>query len=208
MTVRGGKRRLFFKFHDPTTINRQGPNLGYQYRSEIFYNTDEEKNIGLAHALEKSGVQVVYGFVTLKTHAKASLVVRKEGKKMRTYVHIGTGNYHPKTAQLYEDLGLFTCDETIASDVSSLFNFLTGYAPEQQYRKLVVAPKYMRKTWDSLIDNEIAEAKEGRPARIIAKMNTSFYGKSQIEKLFWKSQFHHITFANSITRPRRSPTEH
>jgi len=154
---------------------------------ELKARFDEERNIEWAHKLEKAGVHVAYGLPGLKIHTKLTYVVREEENELRRYIHIGTGNYHPKTAQLYEDLGLFTCDETIASDVSSLFNFLTGYAPEQQYRKLVVAPKYMRKTWNALIDNEIAEAKEGRLARIIAKMN-SLEDPAIIEKLYEASK--------------------
>lgn len=150
---------------------------------ELKARFDEERNIEWAHKLEKAGVHVAYGLPGLKIHTKLTYVVREEEGELRRYVHIGTGNYHPKTAQLYEDLGLFTCDETIASDVSSLFNFLTGYAPEQQYRKLVVAPKYMRKTWNSFIDTEIEEAKAGRPARIIAKMN-SLEDPAIIERLY------------------------
>lgn len=150
---------------------------------ELKARFDEQRNIEWAHKLEKAGVHVAYGLPGLKIHTKLTYIVREEDDELRRYIHIGTGNYHPKTAQLYEDLGLFTCDETIASDVSSLFNFLTGYAPEQQYRKLIVAPKYMRRAWDELIDNEMEEARAGRPARIIAKMN-SLEDSAIIKKLY------------------------
>ncbi|TNE74335.1 polyphosphate kinase 1 [bacterium] len=154
---------------------------------ELKARFDEERNIEWAHKLEKAGVHVAYGLPGLKIHTKLTYVVREEEGELRRYLHIGTGNYHPKTAQLYEDFGLFTTDETLAADVSSLFNFLTGYAPEQQYKKLIVAPRYMRKTFTSLIENEIEEAKAGRPARIIAKMN-SLEDTAIIEQLYEASK--------------------
>lgn len=139
---------------------------------ELKARFDEKRNIEWAQKLEKAGVHVAYGLPGLKIHSKLTIVVREEEDGIRRYVHLATGNYNPKTAQLYEDIGLFTCDEDIASDVSDLFNFLTGYAPEQQYRKLIVAPNYMRAKMIELIDFEINEARDGRPAAISAKMNS------------------------------------
>ncbi len=139
---------------------------------ELKARFDEKRNIEWAQKLEKAGVHVAYGLPGLKIHSKLTIVVREEADGIRRYVHLATGNYNPKTAQLYEDIGLFTCDEEIAADVSDLFNFLTGYAPEQCYRKLVVAPNYMRSRMTELIEFEINEAKNGRPAMITAKMNS------------------------------------
>lgn len=139
---------------------------------ELKARFDEKRNIEWAQKLEKAGVHVAYGLPGLKIHSKLTIVVREEADRIRRYVHLGTGNYHPKTAQLYEDIGLFTCNEKIASDVSELFNFLTGYATEQKYRKLIVAPNYMRDRMVELIDYEINQAKNGKKTRIIAKMNS------------------------------------
>ncbi len=138
---------------------------------ELKARFDEERNIAWAHRLEKSGVHVSYGIVGLKIHSKITIVVREEEDGLRRYVHIGTGNYHPDTAQLYEDIGYFTCNEQIASDVSELFNLLTGYAPDQAYDKMLVAPRYMRKSISDLIEFETEQAKIGKKARIIGKMN-------------------------------------
>lgn len=139
---------------------------------EIKARFDEERNINWAQKLENYGVHVAYGIPGLKIHTKLTMVVREESDGLRTYCHIGTGNYHPDTAQLYEDVALFTCDEKIGSDVTDVFNLLTGYAPEQTFEKLLVAPNHMRKQMNELIEFEINEAKKGRPARIIAKMNS------------------------------------
>ncbi|MDR9417579.1 polyphosphate kinase 1 [Gracilimonas sp.] len=139
---------------------------------EIKARFDEERNINWAQKLENYGVHVAYGIPGLKIHTKMTMVVREESDGLRTYCHIGTGNYHPDTAQLYEDLALFTCEEKLCSDVTDVFNLLTGYAPDQTFEKLLVAPNHMRKQMNRLIDFEINEAKEGRPARIIAKMNS------------------------------------
>lgn len=139
---------------------------------EIKARFDEERNINWAQKLESFGVHVAYGIPGLKIHTKLTMVVREESDGLRTYCHIGTGNYHPDTAQLYEDYGLFTCDPVIASDVTDVFNLLTGYAPEQTFEKLLVAPKHMRNQFNDLIEAELNEAKEGKPARIIAKMNS------------------------------------
>ncbi|PWN07762.1 polyphosphate kinase 1 [Rhodohalobacter mucosus] len=138
---------------------------------ELKARFDEERNISWAQRLEKAGVHVSYGIAGLKIHTKLTIVVREEDDGLRRYVHIGTGNYHPDTAQLYEDLGYFTCREDIASDITDIFNLLTGYAPMQEYSKMLVAPRYMRSRLTRLIDDEIKAAKKGKDARIIAKMN-------------------------------------
>ncbi len=154
---------------------------------EIKARFDEERNITWAQKLENCGVHVAYGIPGLKIHTKLTMVVREEASGLKTYCHIGTGNYHPDTAQLYEDLGLFTCNETIASDVTDVFNLLTGYAPEQTFEKLMVAPRHLRKQITGLIEFETEEAKNGRPARIIAKMN-SLEDPVIIQKLYEASQ--------------------
>lgn len=154
---------------------------------ELKARFDEERNIEWAQKLEKAGVHVAYGIAGLKIHSKMTVVVREEGDELRRYVHLGTGNYHPDTAQLYEDVGLFTCDETIASDVTDLFNYLTGFAPSQQYSKLLVAPHYMRSRITSYIDYEISMAKAGNPSRIIMKMN-NLEDPHIIKKLYEASQ--------------------
>ena len=138
---------------------------------EVRARFDEQRNVQFARQLENAGVHVAYGVVGLKTHCKTALVVRKEDDGLRAYCHIGTGNYHPHTAQLYTDLGLFTADPTITDDVVDLFNALTTGATERHYNALVVAPHFMRSTFVRLIDEEIANAKAGKPSRIIAKMN-------------------------------------
>lgn len=154
---------------------------------ELKARFDEERNISWAQRLEKAGVHVSYGMAGLKIHTKLTIVVREEEDGLRRYVHIGTGNYHPDTAQLYEDLGYFTCREDIASDVSDVFNLLTGYAPDQSFQKAFVAPKHLRNKMMDLIEAEIVEAKEGREARIIAKMN-SLEDPLIIQKLYEASQ--------------------
>ncbi len=139
---------------------------------EIKARFDEERNINWAQKLEDYGVHVAYGLPGLKIHCKLTMVVREEEDGLRTYCHIGTGNYHPDTAQLYEDLALFTCDETLTADVTDIFNLLTGYAPEQTFEKMLVAPRHMRNQMKALIQHEIEEARNGNEARIIAKMNS------------------------------------
>ncbi len=139
---------------------------------ELKARFDESSNIGWAKALEQAGVHVVYGLVGLKTHAKMSLVVRREEGKVRRYVHLGTGNYNPSTAQIYTDLGLMTTDSAIGKDVSDLFNSLTGYSAKTDYRKLIVAPHSMRRVLIERIDREIEHHRAGRPAQIIFKMNS------------------------------------
>jgi polyphosphate kinase len=138
---------------------------------EIKARFDEQANIKWARALERAGCHVVYGVVGLKTHCKTALVVRREGAQIRRYAHIGTGNYNPKTARLYEDLALFTADESICKDLTDLFNVLTGWSKQTDYRALLVAPQGVRAGLIERIENEIALARAGRPASIRFKTN-------------------------------------
>ena len=138
---------------------------------ELQARFDEANNIAWARTLENYGVHVVYGVPGLKTHTKTALVVRREPDGIRRYVHIGTGNYHSRTAKLYTDIGLFTCSPSIGADVSDLFNALTGFSRQVLYRKLLVAPANMRLRIVEMIDREAAHARAGRVGRIIAKMN-------------------------------------
>jgi polyphosphate kinase len=138
---------------------------------ELKARFDERRNIGWARALEESGAHVVHGLPGLKTHAKAVLVVRREGDGVSHYVHIGTGNYHAKTARLYEDFGMFTADRVIAADVAELFNTLTGAARTPEYRRLIIAPDHMRDWFLDEVERTIEAKREGRDARIVLKMN-------------------------------------
>ncbi|MBE9052193.1 polyphosphate kinase 1 [Nostocales cyanobacterium LEGE 11386] len=139
---------------------------------ELKARFDEENNIYWARSLERVGVHVVYGLVGLKTHCKTVMVVRREKDRMRRYVHIGTGNYNPKTARLYTDLGLFSCREELGADVTDLFNFLTGYSRQKSYREVLVAPVNMRDRFLALIHREIENVQNGFSGRIVAKMNS------------------------------------
>jgi len=150
---------------------------------ELKARFDEKRNIEWAQRLEKAGVHVAYGLSGLKIHSKLTVVIRKEQDGIRRYVHIGTGNYHPGTAQLYVDLGLFTCDPKIGADASDVFNLLTGFSPGQQFKRLVVAPHYLRDRMISHIRFEKDQARSGKEARIIAKMN-SLEDPGMIEELY------------------------
>jgi polyphosphate kinase len=154
---------------------------------ELKARFDEESNIGWAKALEHEGVHVVYGLVGLKTHSKIMLVVRREGERIRRYVHLGTGNYNSVTTKQYTDLGYLTCDEDLGADASVVFNALTGYATGGEYRKFLVAPATMRRGLEERIDREIAHAEGGEEAHLIFKMN-SLVDKPLIRRLYRASQ--------------------
>ena len=154
---------------------------------ELKARFDERANIQWARALEEAGVHVVYGHPSLKTHAKCVLVVRREGDGVRHYVHVGTGNYHPKTARLYTDFGLFTCDEEIGADVADMFNFLTGYGRPRRYRKVLVAPNFLRDGILAEIDRTIEAHSVEHPSRIALKMN-SLVDRECIKALYRASQ--------------------
>ena len=139
---------------------------------EIKARFDEEANIELSRKLEKAGVQIVYGFAKYKTHAKASLVLRKEGAKTRSYVHLGTGNYHPINAKIYTDLSLFSSNQDLAKDVEKFFNYVTGYAKPKKLNKIFMSPLNSRNFFEEKIENEIVNANKGKPAEIWAKMNS------------------------------------
>jgi polyphosphate kinase len=139
---------------------------------ELKARFDEENNITWARKMERAGVHVVYGLIGVKTHSKVALVVREEEGTIRRYVHLSTGNYNPTTAKIYTDLCLFTCNPDIGADATELFNYLTGYSRRRNYRKLLVAPVNLRQRITQLIEREIEHHRNGRPARIMAKMNS------------------------------------
>jgi polyphosphate kinase len=154
---------------------------------ELKARFDEESNIGWAKMLERAGVHVVYGLLGLKTHSKVALVIRREGEGIRRYLHLATGNYNAVTANLYEDIGMFTCDEEIGADATDLFNFLTGYSAKEDYRKLLVAPINLRERMEKLIRREIQHQKEGDSGYMIIKIN-SLVDKQMIKLLYEASQ--------------------
>jgi polyphosphate kinase len=154
---------------------------------ELKARFDEESNIEWAKALEADGVHVVYGLLGLKTHSKIALVVRREGEAIRRYVHLATGNYNPATAQVYTDLGMFTCDEAIGADATDLFNYLTGYSAKTAYRTLLVAPVNLSQRLEALIQREIDHAKAGRKGRVIFKIN-ALVDRAMIRRLCEASQ--------------------
>ncbi len=154
---------------------------------ELKARFDEESNIEWAKKLENAGVHVIYGLLGLKTHSKITLVIRREGDEIRRYVHLGTGNYNHITAQLYEDLGLFTCNEAIGEDVTDLFNYLTGYSDKKDYRKLLVAPINLREGLTRLIRREVENHKKNGNGRLIFKIN-SLVDPPMIQELYKASQ--------------------
>ena len=154
---------------------------------ELKARFDERRNIGWARALEEAGAHVVHGLPGLKTHAKALLVVRREGDGVRNYVHIGTGNYNAKTARLYEDFGLFTVDADVTADVTDMFNSLTGLGRPQRFRKALVSPAHLRNGILLEIEQTIVAANSGEEARIVMKMN-ALTDRRCIEALYRASQ--------------------
>src|SRR5215217_4130582 len=154
---------------------------------EVKARFDERANIQWARSLEQAGVHVVHGLPALKTHAKCLLIIRREGDGVRHYVHVGTGNYHPKTARLYTDFGLLTCDEEIGADVADMFNFLTGFARPRAYRQVLVAPAHLRDGIVGEIEKTVEAHQDGRGGRIRMKMN-SLVDKRCIQALYRASQ--------------------
>ena len=154
---------------------------------EIKARFDEQANIDWARKLEQAGCHVVYGLVGLKTHCKLSMVVRDDGDKLRRYIHLGTGNYHPKTARLYEDVGLLTTDDEVGADVARLFNVLSGYSLESEFNRLLVAPNSVRSGLIERVEREIAHHQEGRPAGVRIKCN-SIVDEEPLDALYRASE--------------------
>ena len=154
---------------------------------ELKARFDEASNISWARMLEREGVHVTYGILGLKTHSKVTLVVRKEGDSIRRYVHLGTGNYNHVTSRTYEDIGIFTCDDEIGADATDLFNFLTGYSAQRNFRKLLVSPNSLRSKLEELIEREVTNHAAGKPAHLIFKTN-ALVDKPLIKLLYKASQ--------------------
>jgi polyphosphate kinase len=154
---------------------------------ELKARFDEESNIGWAKALEREGVHVIYGLLGLKTHSKIALIVRREGEHIRRYIHLATGNYNAVTAQIYEDIGMFTCDEEIGADATDLFNYLTGYSAKKDFRKLIVAPINLRSRITQMIEREIQHQTKGGQGHLIFKIN-HLVDKNIIQTLYRASQ--------------------
>ena len=154
---------------------------------ELKARFDEANNINVSRELEKAGAQVVYGFMDWKTHAKLSTIVRQEGKVLRTYTHVGTGNYHPDTAKIYTDLSLFTSDATLGRDVTKVFNYLSGYIKPTDLESMIIAPLELKSSLIKMIKNEMALAKKGKPAEIWVKLN-ALIDPEVIEVLYKASQ--------------------
>jgi len=154
---------------------------------ELKARFDEESNIGWARKLEEAGVHVVYGVIGLKTHSKIGMVIRQEGEGIRRYIHLATGNYNHITSNIYEDIGIFTSDIDIGADATDLFNFLTGYSAQTEYRKLLVAPVNLRQKMETLIQREIEHARKGNKAQLIFKVN-SIVDPHMIQILYKASQ--------------------